>query len=101
MEAYGRFASFGVQLVVTMCLLGWGGWWLDGKLGTYPLSMIVGLFAGAGASFYALILAVNDASKKRTEAADPSVTSPGSDPQPPSPGSDPQPPSPGSDPEPR
>ena len=91
MEAYGRFASFGIQLVVTMCLLGWGGWWLDGRFGTYPLFMIVGLFAGAGASFYALILAVNDASPKRTEAADPRATSSGSPPTPPSPDSDPKP----------
>ena len=79
MDAYGRYASFGIQLVVTMCLLGWGGWWLDGTLGTYPLLMIVGLFAGAGASFYALILAVNDASQKRSEAAEPSAPSSGPD----------------------
>ena len=72
MESYGRFASFGVQFVATMCLLGWGGWWLDGKLGTYPWLMIVGLFAGAGGSFYALILAVNGAPKPRaTDADDP------------------------------
>ena len=70
MDAYGRYASFGLQLVVTMCLLGWGGWWLDGRLGTYPLLMIIGLFAGAGASFYALIKTLEPAPARRQPPAD-------------------------------
>jgi ATP synthase protein I len=71
MEAYGRYASFGLQLVVTMCLLGWGGWWLDGKLGTYPLLMILGLFAGAGCSFYALIKTLAVEPDRRRPPAEP------------------------------
>lgn len=71
MEAYGRYASFGLQLVVTMCLLGWGGWWLDGRLGTYPLLMILGLFAGAGGSFYALIKTLAVEPDRRRPPAEP------------------------------
>ncbi len=61
LNAYGRFASLGVQLTASMCVLGYGGYWLDGKLGTYPWLMIIGLLAGAGAGFYSLILTVNKA----------------------------------------
>ena len=31
-----------------------GGWWLDGKVGTAPLFMILGAFVGGGAGFYSL-----------------------------------------------
>jgi len=31
-----------------------GGWWLDGKLGTEPLFLILGAFVGAAAGFYSL-----------------------------------------------
>jgi ATP synthase protein I len=68
MNAYGRYASLGVQLAASMCVLGWGGHWLDGKLGTYPWLMITGLMSGAGAGFYALILTVNAGMK--SEAAE-------------------------------
>lgn len=58
MRAYGRFAGLGVQFVASMCLLGFVGYWLDGKLGTYPWLLIVGIFLGAAGSFYSLLLAV-------------------------------------------
>ncbi len=68
MNAYGRYASLGIQLAASMCVCGWIGYWLDGKLGTYPWLMILGLMSGAGAGFYALILAVNAAME--SEAAE-------------------------------
>lgn len=58
LTAYGRYASLGIQFVVAMCLFGWVGWWADGKLGTYPLLMIIGLFLGATGGFVALIKAI-------------------------------------------
>ena len=48
LNAYGRFASLGVQLTASMCVLGYGGYWLDGKFDTYPWLMIAGLMLGVG-----------------------------------------------------
>jgi len=71
LNAYGRYATLGIQFVATMCLLGYAGYWADGKLGSYPWLMIVGLFLGAGGSFYSLLQAVPAPSKpsssKRSE----------------------------------
>ncbi|MCF6286244.1 MAG: AtpZ/AtpI family protein [Candidatus Hydrogenedentes bacterium] len=79
MNAYGRYASLGIQLAVSMCLFGWVGYWLDGKLETSPWLMIIGLMLGAGAGFYALILTVNAGMKQEAlEAAD-SKASPSKD----------------------
>lgn len=64
LDAYGRYSALGIQMTASMCLLGYGGYWADGKLGTYPWLMILGLFAGAGTGFYALILAVNSGTKR-------------------------------------
>jgi F0F1-type ATP synthase assembly protein I len=53
-----RFAGFGVQFVAAILVFLYLGRWVDGKLGTAPLFLIVGVFVGAGASFYAMYLAV-------------------------------------------
>ncbi len=70
LNAYGRFASLGIQLTASMCLVGLGGYWLDGKLGTYPWLMIVGLMAGAAAGFYSLIRTVNSTFSPRPPSDD-------------------------------
>ena len=64
LNAYGRYSALGIQMTASMCVFGYGGYWVDGKLGTYPWLMILGLFAGAGTGFYALILAVNSETKR-------------------------------------
>jgi F0F1-type ATP synthase assembly protein I len=58
MNAYGRYATLGIQFVASMCILGFVGYWADGKLGTYPWLLIVGLFLGAAGSFYSLLQAI-------------------------------------------
>lgn len=67
--AYGRYAALGIQFVVSMCLLGWVGHWADGKLGTYPLLMILGFFLGAAGSFVSLLSAIPPVQKQRKSAA--------------------------------
>ena len=65
MNAYARYASLGIQFAVAMCFFGWVGWWLDGKLSTYPLLLIVGLFLGATGGFVSLVKAIPPAGPRR------------------------------------
>ena len=50
-----RYSHLGLQFTLTM-LLGLAlGWWLDGRLGTEPWLLIVGMFAATALATYALI----------------------------------------------
>lgn len=49
-----ELAGFGVQFVVSVLLFLYLGRWLDGKLHTAPLLLILGAFVGAGAAFFSL-----------------------------------------------
>jgi ATP synthase protein I len=44
----------GVQFVVAILVFLFVGKWLDSKLGTSPLLLIVGVFLGAAGSIYAM-----------------------------------------------
>lgn len=50
-----RYAGVGVQFAAVIAVFGFGGYWLDGKLGTLPLFLIVGTFLGFGLSTYSLV----------------------------------------------
>jgi F0F1-type ATP synthase assembly protein I len=52
--AAGQYTGYGLQWALSTLLFLMGGWWLDGKVGTTPLFMILGAFVGAGAGFYSL-----------------------------------------------
>ncbi len=52
--AAGRYSGYGLTWALSTLLFLLGGWWLDGKVGTTPLFMILGAFVGAGAGFYSL-----------------------------------------------
>lgn len=53
-EASGRFTGLGLTWALAVLLFLGAGAWLDSKLGTAPVLMIVGAFVGAGAGFYSL-----------------------------------------------
>jgi F0F1-type ATP synthase assembly protein I len=63
--------QFGITTVVFSLL----GNWLDGRLGTSPLFLLLGMFLGAGAGFYSmyrkLTAGERSAMKPRDEAAPP------------------------------
>ena len=46
----GRVAGLGAQFVIAILLFLAIGQWLDGKLGTEPLVLYIGVFTGAGAA---------------------------------------------------
>ena len=59
----------GVGWYVAICIVGgvWGGVWLDEKLGTSPLFLLIGLMLGlviAGAGVYRLLVALVSADGK-------------------------------------
>jgi ATP synthase protein I len=53
-----RFAGIGIQFAASILLFLYAGKWLDAKLGTAPVFLIVGVFVGAGASFYSIYRAL-------------------------------------------
>ncbi len=53
-SAAGQYMGFGLSWALSTLLFLLGGWWLDGKLGTMPLFLILGAFVGGGAGFYSL-----------------------------------------------
>lgn len=48
------FAGIGLQFAVSIILFVFAGQWLDRRLGTGPLFLIVGAFVGAAGSFYSM-----------------------------------------------
>jgi len=72
-----EYAGLGLQFAVSVLLFLYAGQWLDRKLGTEPWLMIVGVFTGAGASFYSMyrkLMAMQErderiARERREEAA--------------------------------
>jgi ATP synthase protein I len=47
-----RFIGVGWFVAISILLGVWGGLWLDAKLGTAPIMVIVGLFLGLVVAFY-------------------------------------------------
>lgn len=67
MGAAGKYAGLGFQFVGSILLFLWIGQWVDRKLGTDGIFLILGVFLGAGASFYSMYRNLM-ADQKRDEA---------------------------------
>jgi F0F1-type ATP synthase assembly protein I len=50
----GTMAGLGLQFALSILLFLWAGQWIDEKLGTEPLFLFLGVFLGAGGSFYSM-----------------------------------------------
>lgn len=59
-----RLATVGIELSVSILIGALGGQWLDGKLGTKPWLMIVGLVLGVTAGFRSLIRTAQRANRE-------------------------------------
>lgn len=53
-RVYARQMHLGIQFILTIGLLLFIGYWVDGKLGTRPWVMLTGLGLGFGVAFYNL-----------------------------------------------
>jgi F0F1-type ATP synthase assembly protein I len=49
-----EFAGIGLQFAVSIVLFVFAGQWLDRRMGTGPLFLILGAFVGAGGAFYSM-----------------------------------------------
>ncbi len=48
------YAGFGIQFVVAILLFAYAGSWVDRYLGSRPLFLVIGVFVGAGGTFYGM-----------------------------------------------
>jgi ATP synthase protein I len=64
----GEYAGLGLQFAVSIILFLFLGQWLDRKLGTAPWMLLIGVFVGAGGSFYSMYRRLM-AAQARDEAA--------------------------------
>jgi len=53
-RASGQYMGLGLTMALSVLFFLGIGAWVDSKLGTSPLLLIVGAFIGAGAGFYSL-----------------------------------------------
>ena len=58
------YAGVGAQFVVSILFFLYLGKWLDGKLGTDPLLLIVGVFVGAAVGIYNMYRMMTAAQRK-------------------------------------
>lgn len=50
----GQYAGLGLQFAASIILFLYAGQWLDRRLGTEPVFLLLGVFLGAGGSFYSM-----------------------------------------------
>jgi F0F1-type ATP synthase assembly protein I len=57
-----------MQFVVALLLFLYLGQWVDRRLGTSPVFLLIGIFVGAGGSFYAMYRKLMAAQAREDEA---------------------------------
>ncbi len=50
-----RYAGLGAQFAATLAVLTLGGYWLDGRLGTLPLFLLIGVLLGSVGGTIAIV----------------------------------------------
>ena len=63
----GTVAGMGFQFAISILLFLLAGQWIDRKLGTEPLFLIVFVFAGAGGSFYSIYRKLMEQQRREKE----------------------------------
>lgn len=54
MGSAGKYAGLGLQFAASILVFLYAGQWLDRRLGTGSLFLILGVFTGAGGAFYSM-----------------------------------------------
>lgn len=72
--ALAQLAGVGIQFAVAVIVFLFAGQWLDRRLGTSPLFLMLGVFVGAGAAFYSMyrkLMAAQDEEERKTRDGKP------------------------------
>ncbi|MGI9089466.1 MAG: AtpZ/AtpI family protein [Gemmatimonadaceae bacterium] len=64
------YAGFGIQFVVAILVFAYAGSWVDRYLGSRPLFLVLGVFVGAGGTFYSMYRRVMSDAGARTNKRD-------------------------------
>ena len=64
----GRFAGLGFQLVASILLFLYAGRWVDRRIGTEPLFLLLGVFTGLAASIYSMYRSLMADQRREAEA---------------------------------
>ncbi|MFQ5536213.1 MAG: AtpZ/AtpI family protein [Gemmatimonadota bacterium] len=64
----GEYMGYGLAWALSVLLFLGGGAWLDKKLGTSPVFLVVGAFLGAAAGFYSMYYHIVIEPRKRTDS---------------------------------
>lgn len=62
------YAGYGLQFVVALLVFLYLGQWVDKKLDTAPIFLIIGVFVGAGGAFYSMYRSLTAAQKREDKA---------------------------------
>ena len=58
-----RYSGLGLQFAATVVVFAFAGRWLDGRIGTSPLALLVGVFLGFGLGLYSMVKKLPSASR--------------------------------------
>ena len=64
-----EFAGIGLQFALSILVFLYAGQWLDRRLGTGPLFVIIGVFLGASVAFYSMYRRLMAAQRRDDEEA--------------------------------
>jgi ATP synthase protein I len=62
------YAGLGVQFLLAILLCLYAGRWVDAKLGTGPLFLVIGVFVGAAAGFWAILRRAADDQRREDQS---------------------------------
>jgi hypothetical protein len=77
-DGLARYGALGLQFAASVGLLAWGGFWLDGRLGTSPWFLMAGASLGFAGSILAIIRAVPPPRPPKSPSSPPNPRTPGS-----------------------
>lgn len=70
MRDYSRYSSVGAQFGLVLALFALAGYWVDTRLGSSPIFLVLGVLFGFGGGLYSLIKKIPVSSKGRSKRSD-------------------------------
>lgn len=64
---FGRLSGIGMQFAFTIVAMAFAGYWLDTRLGSLPLFLIVGVLLGFGGGTYSMVRKVSPGKRAKPD----------------------------------